>query len=227
MGIRRKKTMLEQAADYVEAAVETAREKAGPAIADAHRQGRADARGRQGQGRAGARRRQGQGRPALADAKAGRARSPRRRDRRRRPTSPPDGVAVATWRPRRPPSCKAEIKGEPKKKHRLRKLLLLSGVAALLGFVDKKLPVARSRRTTGSRRTPRPPPPADVGDPDADATDAADGDEPVGDEGGAAPDEAISDAAEEYHDVTTPDEPADVVELEPGEEPAEQPSPKS
>ena len=35
MGIRRNKTMIEQAADYVEAAVESAREKAGPAIADA------------------------------------------------------------------------------------------------------------------------------------------------------------------------------------------------
>ncbi len=35
MGIRRNKTILEQAADYVDAVVEAASEKAGPAIADA------------------------------------------------------------------------------------------------------------------------------------------------------------------------------------------------
>jgi hypothetical protein len=35
MRIRRKKTLIEQAAEYVEAAVGTAREKAGPILADA------------------------------------------------------------------------------------------------------------------------------------------------------------------------------------------------
>ena len=33
------------------------------------------------------------------------------------------------------------------------------------------------------------------------------------------PDEALADATEESHDVTTPDEPADVVDVSPGEEP--------
>ncbi|HEX5203655.1 MAG TPA: hypothetical protein VFW27_27325, partial [Actinoplanes sp.] len=40
------------------------------------------------------------------------------------------------------------------------------------------------------------------------------------DEGGAGPDEALADAAEESHDVTTPADPADIVELEPSEEAA-------
>ena len=98
MGIRRNKTILEQAADYVEAAVETAREKAGPAIADADRQGRpmlADAKDKAG--------------PALADArdKAAPARWPRGVAAAGAPRRP----ARPTWRRRRSPSCQAEITG--------------------------------------------------------------------------------------------------------------------
>ena len=40
---------------------------------------------------------------------------------------------------------------------------------------------------------------------------------PTDDPGGASPDEALADAAEEPHAVTTPDDPADVVELDPTE----------
>jgi hypothetical protein len=39
------------------------------------------------------------------------------------------------------------------------------------------------------------------------------------DEGGAGPDEALADAVEEQHEVTTPDEPADVVDVDAGEKP--------
>ncbi len=95
-------------------------------------------------------------------------------------------------------------------------------MAALLGFVYQKARAGSDKDNWQSSYTPTPPPVAR----DADATDSPIGDSLVGDEGGAGPDEAIADAAEESHDVTTPDEPADVVELEPGEEPVEKPSPK-
>ncbi len=42
---------------------------------------------------------------------------------------------------------------------------------------------------------------------------------PTDDTAGASPDEALADAAEEPHPVTTPDDPADVVELDPTESP--------
>ena len=42
------------------------------------------------------------------------------------------------------------------------------------------------------------------------AADQGAGDDP----GGASPDEAIADLVEEPHDATTPDDPADVVEVE-------------
>ena len=38
---------------------------------------------------------------------------------------------------------------------------------------------------------------------------------PVEDAGGAGPDEALADEAEAPHPVTTPDEPAEVVEIDP------------
>lgn len=41
-----------------------------------------------------------------------------------------------------------------------------------------------------------------------------------------ARDEALADAAEQAHPVTTPDEPADVVEVAPGQESVEKPSSK-
>ena len=40
-------------------------------------------------------------------------------------------------------------------------------------------------------------------------------DEAADDSAGASPDEALSDAVEEPHEVTTPDEPAEVVDVEP------------
>jgi hypothetical protein len=120
----------------------------------------------------------------------------------------------------------AELRGEPKKKHRLRKLLVFTGLAALLGFVYQKARGSSESDNWQSSYTPTPPPRSASETPIFDAAAAA-SDEPVGDdEGGAAPDEAIADAVEEQHPVTTPDEPADVVDLEPGEAPVENSSPK-
>ena len=69
MGIRRNKTILEQAADYVDAVVEAASEKAGPAIADAIDKAGpmlADAKDKAGPALADAKDKAG---PALADAR--------------------------------------------------------------------------------------------------------------------------------------------------------------
>jgi hypothetical protein len=126
----------------------------------------------------------------------------------------------------------AELTGRPKKKHRLRKLLLITGLAALAGFVAKKLR-SGDQQNWQSSYTPAPTPaPRAATTADSGATDtpiadaaAAASTEPA-DEGGAGPDEALADAVEESHDVTTPDEPAEIVDLEPGEEPVAKKSAK-
>jgi hypothetical protein len=183
MRIRRNKTILEQAADYVDAAVESAVEKAGPILADAKDKAGAalsDAREQAG--------------PVLTDAKD-------------------KAVAKA-----------AEAGDKPRKKHRLRKFLLLTGLAAAVGFVIKRMQ-SRDQENWQSSYTPPPPP------RDADRTDSPIGDAAAvatasstetesADEGGAGPDEALADAVDESHDVTTPDDPADIVDLDPSEEAA-------
>lgn len=202
MGIRRNKTILEQAADYVDAVVEAASEKAGPVITDALDKAGpmvADAKDKAG--------------PIVADA----------RDK----ATPllAAGVAAAAAQASHVADFASEkaadLKGEPKKKHRLRKLLLITGVAALLAFVAKKLTSGGDQDNWQSSYTPSPPPGSTSSDtPIFDAASAASDEPTANDEGGAGPDEALADAAEEAHPVTTPDEPADVVEVAPGEEPS-------
>src|SRR6476659_4494343 len=208
MGIRRNKTMIEQAADYVEAAVETAREKAGPAIADAIEKAGpvlADAKDKAG--------------PALAEA----------RDKAAPLVAA--GVAAASAQASNVADLASEkagelqdkITGEPKKKHTFRKILIITGVAALLGFVAKKLASRGQPDNWQSSYTPPPPPGVSSDTPIFDAAAAASDDEATpDDDGGAGPDEALADAAEGPHAVTTPDDPADVVEVD-----AEKPSSKS
>jgi hypothetical protein len=104
-------------------------------------------------------------------------------------------------------------KKQPKKKHRLRTLFLLVAVAAVAGLVARKLQardagwksVTPSTAPEGRHSAEPTTPPEHVAD------DAA----------GAGPDEALADAVEEPHEVTTPDHPRDVVEL--GAEPADEP----
>jgi vacuolar-type H+-ATPase subunit H len=209
MGIRRNKTMIEQAADYVEAAVETAREKAGPAIADAIDKAGpvlTDAKDKAG--------------PVLTDAKdkaapllaAGIA------------AAAAQASNVADLASEKAGELQDKITGEPKKKHTFRKILVITGIAALLGFVAKKLASRGQQDNWQSSYTPPPPPGQQASDtPIFDAAAAASDDEIApDDEGGAGPDEALADAAEAPHAVTTPDEPADVVEVE-----SEKPSAKS
>jgi hypothetical protein len=205
MRIRRNKTILEQAADYVEAAVDSAVEMAGPILADAkEKAGTAIADVREQAG------------PALVDARD-KAAPLIAQSAALAAEKAAQGKEVATAKA-------AEITGKPKKKHRLRKFLLITGIAAALGFAAKKLTAKGDQDNWQSSYTPTPPPrDADRTDTpiaDAAAANAAAASTEGADEGGAGPDEALADAVEESHDVTTPDAPAEVVDLDASEEAA-------
>ena len=197
MGIRRKKTFMEQAVDYVENAVEqvrphveqavdTAKERAVPALQDARDKAVEKAA------------------PVITDA----------RDRARPVIA--DGAAVAAAKAalvaevasnkaaegRDLAAAKvAELKGEePKKKHRLRKFVLFTGIAAAAAFVASKLKANQDSKNWQSSYTPTPPPaPTAAPTPARTPADAA----------GSSPDEALADEAETAHPVTTPDEPVE------------------
>jgi hypothetical protein len=140
----------------------------------------------------------------------------------------------------------AEAKGEPQKSKgsKVRKLLFFGTLLAVGGFVVSKLkskseadnwhssyvPPSSSTgstspststgtstgTTTGSTRLAPGVGSGAVGADDPMAKLVDDGG-PTDDPAGASPDEALADAAEEPHPVTTPDNPADVVELDPTE----------
>ena len=103
----------------------------------------------------------------------------------------------------------ATLRGEePEKKGgKLRKLALFAAIAGAVGFVAKKLQGSQQTDNWQSSYVPKPAP--------------ASAPAPVEDAGGAAPDEAIADAADDPQPVTTPDEPADVVDIaDAGDKPA-------
>jgi hypothetical protein len=221
MALRKKKTLLDQAADYidqvrpqVESAVASAldaaeefyektarpalvdaREKAGPALADAREKAApyvAEARERAIAALHDAREQAG---PALAEA----------RDQ----VAPlvASGAAkagdLAAQAKEAADAQVAQLRGEeePKKKKgsKLRKLAIFAALAGAAGFIAKKLQGGGQSDNWQSSYVPTPAP-----------TPAAETD----DAGAAGPDEALSDAADEPHPVTTPDEPAEVVDLE-------------
>ena len=185
MALRKKKTLIDQAHDYVEAvrphvesavvttkeaiegfvettalpAWEDAKDKAGPAVKDA----RAKAA------------------PVVADVAA------RAQEAAAQAKESAD-AKVASLRGEEP----------PKKGRKLRKLALFAAIAAAAGFIAKKLQGDKQTDNWQSSYVPKPAP-----------APAA----PVEDAGGAAPDEAIADASEEPHPVSTPEEPADVVDI--------------
>ena len=99
----------------------------------------------------------------------------------------------------------AQLQGEEEKKKKgskLKKLAIFAALAGAVGFVAKKLQSGGQSANWQSSYVPTPAPAAGSG---PSATDDA---------GAAAPDEALSDAADEPQPVTTPDEPAEVVDLE-------------
>jgi hypothetical protein len=192
MGLRKNKSILDQAVDqyvdqvkpHVDAAVATAKEKGGPVLADA-------------KAKAG---------PALADAKAkaGPAIAAGAAIAAEKVAS---GAAVAAEKAAGAAEAAADKVSDvaqPKKKKgsKLKKLLVLTGLAAGAAFVAKKLQGGKQSDNWQSSYTPTPAPaPAHAA-------------RPTDDEAGATPSEAISDQAESAHPVTTPDDPAEVVDLD-------------
>ena len=193
MGIRKKKTLIEQATDYVEQvrphveqAVGAARDKAVPLLVEARDRAVPvieDARDR--------------AKPIIADGAAIAA---------EKAAQVADVASQKAAESRDLAATKvAELKGEkPKKSRRFRKVLLFGGIAAAAAFVASKLKGGQDSSSWNSSYTPTPPPAPPAPATEADADDAA----------GAMPGEALSDAGEEPHEVTTPDDPADEVEID-------------
>lgn len=202
MGIRKKKSLVEQAVDYVEQAVEqvrphveqavdTARERAVPLIQDARDKAGpvlTDARDR--------------AKPIIADGAAIAA---------ERATAFSEVASAKAAEGRDLAAAKvAELKGEPPKKKggKLRKIVLFSGLAAAAAFVAKKLKGGQESQNWQSSYTPTPPPaprpPTPAPTPAAVADDSA----------GSSPDEALADSAESPHTVSTPDAPAEEVVID-------------
>jgi hypothetical protein len=207
MALRKKKSLLDQASDYidqvrpqVESAVASAldaaeefyektarpaladaKDKAGPALADARDKAApyvSEARDRAAAALADAREQAG---PALADARG-------------------KAAELAAQAKEAADAQTARLRGEEKKKKggKLRKVAIFAAIAGAVGFVAKKLQGGGQSDSWQSSYVPTPAPaPA-----------------PTDDAGAAGPDEALSDAADEPQPVTTPDEPAEVVDLE-------------
>jgi hypothetical protein len=196
MALRKKKTLLDQAQEYVEAvrphvesAVVTTREAVEDFVENTARPALSDARDKAGPALADAR---SKAAPVIADARAKAA---------------PVMADVASRAQEAAAQAKesadarvASLRGEepPKKGGKLKKLALFAAIAGAVGFVAKKLQGGGAREDNWqSSYVPKPAPAP----------------EPVKDAGGSAPDEAIADAAEDPHPVTTPDEPADVIDI--------------
>lgn len=188
MHLRKKKTLLDQASDYVESVrpqVEAAVSQALDAVEEFV---------------------ESTAKPALADAKE--KTSAVTSDAKAKAV--PLAAAGAALAAERAHSAKelagekvARLKGEkPKESHKLRNLLVLLGLAGVAAFVAKKF-TGGSADNWQSTYTPAPPPPAPA------PTDVTD------DVGGAGPDEALSDTVEAPHPTSTPDSPAEVIDVEP------------
>ncbi len=214
MGLRKKKSLIDQASDYVdsmkpqiESAVSTAKAKAVPLLNDARDKAGpvlADARDKAG--------------PALADARA-KAAPIIAGGAAYAADKAAIGAAIASEKAaigrdlaaekaavgRELAAAKvAQLQGKPVKKKggKLRKVLLFGGLAAAAGVIAKKLQGDKASDNWQSSYVPSPPPaPAPVRD--------------VSDDGaGSSPDEAVSDAVDQPHPVTTPDDPADTVTID-------------
>ena len=205
---RGKKTLMESATELAESvrpalesametAVETAKdtvEKAGPILADGRKMG---------QEKAG---------PILADGK-----EKAHRGRRRAAAK-----LVALKEAEASGKLAAFKAAEPEKEKgsKLKKLVLFSGLMAIGSVVFKRLRGAPSKSNWQSSYTPQPAPrhtpthsagaetPVETADPVHTEPAAA-----SDDAGAASPDEALADRATEPHPDTTPEDPAEVVEL--------------
>ena len=189
--------------------VESAREKAAPMLAEAREKAApvlADARDKAAPLLADARERTA---PALAEAK----------ERLTHDVLPVITAAIAAAgeatedvreeTSKRGKAAVAALKGEveaPKKKHRLRNLLLVLGLGGIVAAVAKKL---SDREPTTAWQSSYTPTPAATSTGDNVGAHRADAD----DQGGASPDVAAADAAASPHPATTPDNPAETIDV--------------
>ncbi len=192
MGLRSKKSLIDQAGDYVdqvrphaEAALGSARDFVQDTVVPAW----TDARDKAG--------------PAMADA---------------REKAAPVIAAGAAKAAERATAARdladakvAELKGEePQKKSKVKRFVLFAGIAGGVAFVAKKLQSGGQSDNWQSSYNPAPAPTSAPTPPPTPSAPQSG----LEDTGGASPDEALSDAAEEAHPVSTPDDPAEVVDLE-------------
>ncbi len=134
---------------------------------------------------------------------------------------------VAVEARRRGTAAAAALKGEPvvvKKKGRKRKLFVFATLAGLGALAVQKLRGGESANwQTSYSPSPAPAAPPAPPSPAAPMAGSHTADVPVdsasGDPVGASPGESISDAAEEPHPVTTPDAPAEDVDVADIEDP--------
>jgi hypothetical protein len=189
MALRKKQTLLDQASSYVDKArpqVESAVTSALDAVEDFY---------------------ENTARPALVDVKEKAA--PTLAEARDKAAPLVAGGAakaadVAAQAKEAADAKVAQLRGEePKKKKgsKLRKLAFFAALAGAVGFVAKKLQAGSQADNWQSSYVPSPAPAA-APTPRPD------------DAGAAGPDEALSDAADEPHASSTPDQPAEVVDLE-------------
>lgn len=107
----------------------------------------------------------------------------------------------------------AALKGEvdvPKESHKLRNLLVLLGLGGLVAFVMKK---KSDREPTTAWQSSYTPTPASTSAAGATPAGAHKAEESADDVGGASPDVAVADAAATPHEATTPDNPAETVDV--------------
>lgn len=221
-------TLMESAAELadqvrpkIESAVETAREKLGPVVAEAREKAGpalADAREQAAVQLADAREKAG---PALADAREKAAEQLADAKKKAAPVIAEGRKGAA----KKAASGKAMAAAglatiapgmapQKKKGGRLKKVLLLGGLLAIGGVVFKKLRGDRSQSNWQSSYTPSTSGSAGtVSDSPAAGSAAAAASASADDAGAASPDEALSDAAAGPHVDTTPDAPAEVVDL--------------
>lgn len=244
MGLRSKKSRLDQATDLVEGYVDSmrphvqsamestrdfvqdtaipalndAKEKAGPALADAREKAApvvADARVRAAAQLADAREKAA---PVVAEA---RARAAEQLAEAREKAAPvvAAGAAAAGEKASAARVLADEkvagLKGEEpkKKKGKLKRVLFLGLLAGGAAVVAKKLKGESTSDNWQSTYVPTPAPAA-PGTPAATSGGSHKADAPVEDTGGASPDEALADEADAPHPVTTPDQPAEVVDID-------------
>jgi vacuolar-type H+-ATPase subunit H len=105
-------------------------------------------------------------------------------------------------------ALKGEVEAPEKKTHRVRTLLIVLGLGGVATFVAKRMSDRQATTAWESAYTPPAPAPTPASSPQAGAHKAG-----ADDEGGASPDVAVADSAAGPHTATTPDNPAEEVDL--------------